>query len=940
MTDHAESLVTRQAIHLTYFAFLILPTESFAQISFGKQTLRGLEAAGENAVCWLDYDNDGWLDLYVAGVPGSEGGQLLHQRIGIGRFEFTTSEANLESIAGNGGAVGDYDNDGFTDLYITGGSEENVLLHNQGNGTFADVTAQAGVGVPGSAVSRSSASFVDYDNDGHLDLFAGNVAGSDVLFHNNGDGTFTDVTVQAGVSEPRGTLHHMFGDIDNDGWMDLYVCNNITGSEAGEHKIENRLQSSLNGNFRVPDALYRNNGNGTFTNITRQAGIAESNPNNTVVFFDYDNDGWLDIFIARPGIPGRISAVQDPTNLLYRNNRNSTFSEVSQQAGVSRFIWRFSTTVGDYDNNGWLDLFVTGHPRTSFGNEARDLSLDNFLFQNNGDGTFTETASNAGISRADITSIANSGDFNNDGFLDLFLSNVPGVTDPLYRNRGNANHWLTIDLVGVQSNRSAIGARIRVNAGSLSMIREVNGGNGYGGETHLAEFGLGNFERASEIEIRWPSGRVDTFSDVPVDRRIRVIEGQGSYQTIEPTVLATRTTAPLKVGDPYVGEFSVRPTPFEPTATIEVTLQGFTDSPVTLVDEGDGSFDLGNQTLIVTGESGQRTITVLIEQDTSLGPYRSILTKSFTIAEGENQVEPPPPEIEPHTQPLSAADFDDNGTVEFTDFVAFAAGFGTTDTRFDINANGLVDFADFLVFAFYFGQTVDSQPEPSLPLVLNVTTPANTTHKLRLVPEGEFTMGSTAQGVGPEHEVFLNTYYVDEREVSVAHFAAYLNVLGTNIIPESGNLTPLADVGPDEDITFANGKFEPASDEAESAASVTWVGANAYCQWMGTRLPTEAEWESAARGTDGRLFPWGNVSQGINPNQEDISPHGIRGMGSGNEWVSDWFSSTYYTVFRQENPLGPASGIGHVVRGPNTYSRSSDDSDDRNQFRCATTPEP
>ena len=456
---------------------LLLTTQAHTQIAFRKPTLRGLEAAGENAVCWLDYDNDGWLDLYVAGIPGSEAGQLLHQRIGIGRFEFTTSRANLEAITGNGGAVGDYDNDGFVDLYITGENEENVLLHNQGDGTFADVTAQAGVGVPGSTISRSSASFVDYDNDGHLDLFAGNVAGSDVLFRNLGNGTFSDVTTQAGVSEPRGTLHHMFGDIDNDGWMDLYVCNNIRGSETGEHDVRDRLFPTVGAAFGlspgtpafpVPDALYRNNGNGTFTNITQQAGIADSQPNIGVELFDYDNDGWLDIFVARSGGAGRFSRTSpnnDPTNLLYRNNRNGTFLEVSEQAGVSRFYWRFSPIAGDYDNDGWLDLFVTGQPfRVRYDQSVSERGF-NLLFQNNGDGTFTETAFDAGISQDDITSIANSADYNNDGFLDLYLSNLPGNTDTLYRNRGNANHWLSVDLVGVQSSRSAIGARIRVSGG-------------------------------------------------------------------------------------------------------------------------------------------------------------------------------------------------------------------------------------------------------------------------------------------------------------------------------------------------------------------------------------------------------------------------------------------------------------------------------------------
>ena len=915
---------------------LLLTSAATAQLTFLRRSLgRNITNAGENAVCWFDYNNDGRLDLYVAGYPEREGGHLI-QQTRPGTFTEMTAEANLDGVAGNGAAVGDYDNDGNVDLYITGGDRENTLLRNLGDGTFENVTVAAGVGVPGVPgldISRSSASFVDYDNDGDLDLFAGNVAGPDFLFRNNGDGVFTDVTAAAGLSEVRGTLQHTFGDIDNDGLMDLYVCNNTTGSEVGEHDLLTPvdLGYGLRPFKDVPDALYRNNGNGTFAKVAGQW----ENSSVGVQFWDYDNDGWLDILVG-----GHWTGVGSFSTLLYRNNSGGTFALVSSGSGLESTNWRFSVATADYDNDGWLDLFTTVRPLFV---PAGFQQVKNALYRNNSNGTFTNIATEAGISIEDQTSIANAGDYNNDGFVDLFLSNVQGVPDILYQCRRNGNHWLQLDLVGITSNRSAIGARISVKAGNLSLLRQVNGGSGYGGETHVAEFGLASFEKADEIEIRWPSGQVDRLTDVPADQKIRILEGRGTYQAIEPTALTFRVTGVLQVGEPFQGEIEVHPTPFEPDATIEVTVEGLSALPAPLVDMGDGSFALSSDPLTLGGLPGERTITILIEQTTSLGPFRTVLSQTRTVQAGE--------QIEPLSSSHSAseADFDGSGEIDFADFLSFASSFGSSDPDFDIDGNGSVDFPDFLIFAALFGASGFSEPEqdpePSHPQLLRITTPGNVIHTMMLVPEGTFTMGSETHGpVGipiftfgryenrPAHEVSLDAYYIDQVTVTNDRFVTYLNALGFNHLPD--DFEPLVNVGPELAIRFTD-RFVAVTDSLDTPVVVTWGGADAYCRWMGGRLPTEAEWEKAARGTDERVYPWGNEPP--SPGLDNVGPYGVRGMTEVPEWVSDWFDAAYYSESPRENPQGPTTADRHVVRGNDAISRLFLEGD-RYGFRCVREP--
>ncbi|NKB65981.1 MAG: T9SS type A sorting domain-containing protein [Candidatus Latescibacteria bacterium] len=590
---------------------LYITTQATGQIFENVAKASGIGDLGDPGVAWLDYNNDGWLDLFVTFREGvrpatTPGSRLFHNHQGV--FREVTESAQIYFPTGFGAAIGDYDNDGHVDLYIVGLREENILYRNLGDGAFTDVTDVAGVAAPGEVFNRWSGSFVDYNNDGWLDLYVGIAGDPNVLYQNRGDGTFADVAEQAGVIGSVSTHFHAFGDIDNDGFMDLF-----TGSGADDE-----------------DTLYRNRGDGTFTDITVEAGIMYPPMDvGGVAFLDYDGDGRLDLFL--------VSNSAGAGNRLYRNEGDLIFADVSQQAGIAGGNTRsIGMTSGDYDNDGWLDLY-TASPTGA-----------NKLFRNNGNGTFTDAAAEGGVAGDDndISILANAGDYDRDGFLDLFIANqgtgsLSGL-DALYRNRGNANHWLQLDLVGIQSNRSAIGARVSVQAGDLFMVREVNGGDGFGGETLLVEFGLGDHAQADLVEIRWPGGGLAQLRNVAADQQIRVLEGQADYHIIQPSVWVEEPPDSLVMGANVRLGALVRPALFEPGARIrrvtgDLSALGGPEQ-VDLRDLGDGTYQLAPLLLPVVGENGLRNMDILVEQETSIGIFRTNLTKSFIVAPAEDRV--------------------------------------------------------------------------------------------------------------------------------------------------------------------------------------------------------------------------------------------------------------------------------------------------------------
>jgi hypothetical protein len=415
-----------------------------------------------------DYDNDGDLDILVTDMSI---GIFLHQNKGNGTFTDVslTSGLNATGIS-QGLALGDYDNDGWLDIYVTG--KGGILYHNDGDATFTDVTSHAGV--VGRQYSNGSI-FGDYDNDGYLDIYVTSFEGN-VLFHNNGNGTFTDVTETTGVSGPS-SYNVVFGDYDNDGDLDLYVP------------------------YPGANHLYKNNGDGTFTDVTEIAGVGHAGGSTVAVFGDYDNDGDLDFYVGGTG---------EGDNVLYQNNGDGTFTDVTKSVGIQSIGVEKNAAFGDYDNDGDLDLYITSSPSV--------------LYRNNGDGTFTNIAVEAGVDDRESYGVT-MGDYDNDGDLDICVAARPDVI--LYRNEGNwYNHWLHIKTVGTVSNWSGIGARVKVVSGELSQIREVSGGSGICQDSLPVEFGLGDHTKADVIEIRWPSGLIQTFADVPADQFLVITEGK------------------------------------------------------------------------------------------------------------------------------------------------------------------------------------------------------------------------------------------------------------------------------------------------------------------------------------------------------------------------------------------------------------------------------
>lgn len=498
-------------------------------------------------VAMFDYDNDGDLDLFLVNsltvdLVKSKGKTKSHlyRNDGGGKFTEVGEKAGLSDVGwGMGVAVGDYNNDGFDDLYVTCLGPDH-LFKNNGTGTFTDVTAKAGVSDPRWS---TGASFFDYDRDGDLDLFVSNYVDFDInhlpefgqgqtcqyksipvqcgprglkgagdsLFRNNGDGTFTDVTKQAGVADADGFygLGVVTSDFDGDGWIDIFVANDST-----------------------PNFHYRNNGDGTFKEIGFTAGTAVNENGSEqgsmgVTAGDYDHDGRIDLFITN---------FADEYNTLYHNDAANSFTDVSYAAKVAAISLPhvgWGTKFFDYDNDGWLDLFVAnGHvyPQLPSYRQPR------LLHRNNRNGTFTEIAAEFGtvLTENRASRGVAFGDIDNDGDIDLLIADLDGPPQLLRNENGNANNSLVIKTVGVKSNRDGLGARVKVVAGDLTQVDEVRSGDSYISQSDMRlHFGLEKRSKVDLIEVRWPSGTVDKVTGVGVNRILTIKEGQGKVDEKE-----------------------------------------------------------------------------------------------------------------------------------------------------------------------------------------------------------------------------------------------------------------------------------------------------------------------------------------------------------------------------------------------------------------------
>jgi len=496
-------------------------------------------------VLLIDYDRDGWPDIYFTNAPsvrmavaGTKARGALYHNNHDGTFTDVTDKAGVATpCIAMGGSVGDYNNDGWPDIYITclGG---NVLYRNNGDGTFTDVTKQAGV-----ADGRWStgSSFGDYDGDGFLDLMVANYVdfhlnhppdngvctyrginvacllpkgmkgAGDSLFHNNGDGTFTDVSIAAGVDDARGYygLTTVWSDFNNTGRPSIFIANDKT-----------------------PNYLYRNDGNGKFTEIGAESGVAVNVDgkllaNMGVAIGDYLHTGLPSIYTT---------AFSSEYKVLFRNDGNWDFTDVSYQAGIAGPSFPYvgwGTSFVDLDNDGWLDLIaVNGHvyPQAESFNVGENYKQPGYVFLNERNGTFCDASGEVGSALA-VPHVSRGlvvGDLFNDGQMDVIYSDLDGAPVVL-RNLGiPGRHWVSFELVGVKSNRLAIGAKLKLVAGGMTQTDEIRSGGSYLSQNDLrVHFGLGQADRIDLLEIRWPSGKVETIKDLAVDRFYSVLEGSG-----------------------------------------------------------------------------------------------------------------------------------------------------------------------------------------------------------------------------------------------------------------------------------------------------------------------------------------------------------------------------------------------------------------------------
>jgi enediyne biosynthesis protein E4 len=458
---------------------------------------------------WGDFDDDGDLDLWVDNHYNR--GSFLYQNNGNGTFTDIRPDSGLRPAGDRHGAAwADFDNDGDLDLSVTKGAmgghslgtKQDELNEYLGAGQFTNIAEPAGV--TNTWGRGRGVAWGDYDNDGQIDLLLGNLKTDLVLLKNNGDKTFLDVTVEAGLGQLQYT-ECVFADYNNDGFQDIFC----TVSEA---------------HLPAQDILLKNNGDGTFTNVSNQAGILPLVHGRAIAWGDYNNDGYLDLFISRGTANGPVSQT------LYRNNGDGTFTDATDQAGVGSMANNRAAAWGDFNNDGFLDLYLVNSGNNSAGKGA------NYLYKNNQDGTFTDVASRAGVAVlvASRGRGAAWGDYDNDGFLDLFVTNgedgTQFVEGPqiLYRNRGNRNGWLKIKLVGTASNRQGLGAKVTIQIGPTIQYREFNGASGHflsqGAEP--LHFGLGQATVVDQITVKWPSGVNQILSNISANQEVTVIEGQ------------------------------------------------------------------------------------------------------------------------------------------------------------------------------------------------------------------------------------------------------------------------------------------------------------------------------------------------------------------------------------------------------------------------------
>jgi len=525
---------------------------TFLQDSTQTEEKYYLETMG-TGVAWIDYDQDGLMDLFFVQSSATDIYKparplrcALYHNNGDGTFTDVTEKAGVggEGHYGQGVAVGDFDNDGYPDLYVTGYGSA-VLYHNNRDGTFTDVTTKAAVADNGGW--STSAGWFDYDKDGWLDLLVtnyiewtpktnqwcgekrpgyrsychpGNYKGQKTkLYHNNHDGTFSDVSDASGVSKPESKgMGVVLADFNNDGWTDIAIANDSW-----------------------PNFLFINKHNGTFEDVSFSSGLAASEDGRFeagmgIDAADLEGDGWMDVYITH---------LDFELNRLYRNNKNGTFDDATFRSGIGNNPEHYSGVAMkflDFDNDGWTDIL-----------QLNGAMLDNIqlyhagvpykepllMYRNTGEGHFSKVSDSLGADfvRPIVGRGLATADFDNDGDIDIAINNRGDYPELLRNDGGNANHWLEVLLIGTRSNRDGIGSALKLSSEGFVLVEQSKGGMSYmSASDPRIHFGLGKHAKIDSLEITWPSGQVDRLTNVPVDQIIAVKEGTGILQRSFPKV--------------------------------------------------------------------------------------------------------------------------------------------------------------------------------------------------------------------------------------------------------------------------------------------------------------------------------------------------------------------------------------------------------------------
>jgi hypothetical protein len=516
---------------------------TFRQDSTQTEEKYYLETMG-TGVAWIDYDQDGLMDLFFVQSaatdiykPAKPLHCALYHNNGDGTFTDVTEKSGLggEGHYGQGAAVGDFDNDGYPDIYVTGYNRA-ILYHNNGDGTFTDVTRKAGVGDEGGW--STSAGWFDYDKDGWLDLVVtnyiewspqnnlwcgehrsgyrsychpGNYKGQKTkLYHNNHDGTFTDVSEQSGVGKPESKgMGVVLADFNNDGWPDIAIANDSW-----------------------PNFLFINKHDGTFEDVSLVSGIAASEDGRYeagmgIDAADLDGDGWQDVYVTH---------LDFELNRLYHNNQDGTFTDATYTSGIGNkaiLLSGVSMKFLDYDNDGWTDILqLNGAMLDNVALYHGEVSYQEplLMYRNLGKGQFGKVSDSLGPDF--VRPIAGRGlataDYDNDGDIDIVTNNRGDYPSLLRNDGGNANHWLEILLIGTKSNRDGVGASLKLTSQGFIHVEQAKGGMSYmSASDPRIHFGLGARTKIDSLEITWPSGQVDKLTNVDIDRIIAVKEGAG-----------------------------------------------------------------------------------------------------------------------------------------------------------------------------------------------------------------------------------------------------------------------------------------------------------------------------------------------------------------------------------------------------------------------------